>query len=168
MTARQAMLRHTAEVVDQRRQAYGRPTPSMAAIAARWSMTLGGPVTPAQVVLCLIDLKLARLGHDPRTATPSSTSSATRRCCRRFWRVATSPRSSGQQPMQLGPERLGGHVDRRQRDRQPETPRPGAAGVEEDHAVSGLDVGRCEWPKITMAKPATTGSRSSSPISCSA
>ena len=37
----------------------------MAAIAARWSLTLGRPVTAAQVALCLIDLKLARLGHDP-------------------------------------------------------------------------------------------------------
>ena len=38
----------------------------MAAIAKRWSLTLGRPVTAAQVVLCLIDLKLARLGHDPK------------------------------------------------------------------------------------------------------
>jgi len=37
----------------------------MEAIAARWSVTLGRPVSPAQVVLCLIDLKLARLAHDP-------------------------------------------------------------------------------------------------------
>ena len=37
----------------------------MAAIAARWSVTLGTPVTPATVALCLIDLKLARLAHDP-------------------------------------------------------------------------------------------------------
>jgi hypothetical protein len=37
----------------------------MAAIAARWSLTLGRPVTPAQVTLCMIDLKLARLCHDP-------------------------------------------------------------------------------------------------------
>ena len=37
----------------------------MAAVAARWSLTLDRPVTPAQVVLCLIDLKLARLAHDP-------------------------------------------------------------------------------------------------------
>ena len=37
----------------------------MAAIAARWSLTLGHPVSPAQVVLCMIDLKLARLTHDP-------------------------------------------------------------------------------------------------------
>ena len=42
------------------------PEVLMAAIAARWSITLGHPVTPAQVVLCMIDLKLARLGHDPK------------------------------------------------------------------------------------------------------
>ena len=38
----------------------------MAAVAARWSLTLGHPVTPAQVVLCMIDLKIARLAHDPQ------------------------------------------------------------------------------------------------------
>jgi hypothetical protein len=37
-------------------------------VAARWSITLGQHVTPAQVVLCLIDLKLARFGHDPAHA----------------------------------------------------------------------------------------------------
>ena len=34
-------------------------------IAARWSLVLGIEVTPAQVALCLIDLKLARLTRDP-------------------------------------------------------------------------------------------------------
>ena len=38
---------------------------SLGAIAARWSLTLGRPVTPEQVVLCMIDLKLARLAADP-------------------------------------------------------------------------------------------------------
>jgi Domain of unknown function (DUF6378) len=28
-------------------------------------LTLGRPVTAAQVTLCMIDLKLARLAHDP-------------------------------------------------------------------------------------------------------
>jgi hypothetical protein len=37
----------------------------MVAIAARWSLTLGRPVTAAQVTLCMIDLKLARLVQDP-------------------------------------------------------------------------------------------------------
>ena len=41
----------------------------MAAIAARWSLTLGHPVTPAQVVLCMIDLKLARWRAIPSTRT---------------------------------------------------------------------------------------------------
>ena len=37
----------------------------MSAIADRWSVTLGRKITPAQVVLCLIDLKLVRLARDP-------------------------------------------------------------------------------------------------------
>ena len=41
MSARQ-ILEHTAEVVDKRRKAYGPPDTIMAAIAARWSLTLGG------------------------------------------------------------------------------------------------------------------------------
>jgi hypothetical protein len=59
------MLRSAASLVADRRKCYGDPAVSMAAIAARWSVTLGQPVTPAQVVLCLIELKLARLAHDP-------------------------------------------------------------------------------------------------------
>ena len=34
----------------------------------RWSITLGVTVTPQQVALCMIDLKLARLAHDPHYA----------------------------------------------------------------------------------------------------
>jgi hypothetical protein len=64
----EAMLRQAARVVGQRRRAYGEPGASMSAVAQRWSITLGQPVTAAQVVLCLIDLKLARLGHDPAHA----------------------------------------------------------------------------------------------------
>lgn len=48
-----------------REATYGDPARSFAIIAARWSLTLGRSVTPAQVALCMIDLKLARLGHDP-------------------------------------------------------------------------------------------------------
>jgi hypothetical protein len=62
------MLLEAAKVVAQRRQAYGDSGPLMRAVAQRWSITLGRTVTPAQVVLCLIDLKLARLGHDPAHA----------------------------------------------------------------------------------------------------
>lgn len=59
------LLKHAAELVAKRRKSYGDPAVLMARIAARWSLTLGRPVTPAQVALCLIDLKLARLTHDP-------------------------------------------------------------------------------------------------------
>lgn len=53
-------------VVTQRNAAYGDPATSLTAIAARWSLTLGQNVTPTQVTLCMIDLKLARLAHDPK------------------------------------------------------------------------------------------------------
>ena len=60
------MLQHAAAIIAERRAAYGDAAASMCAVAARWSITLGHPVTPAQVVLCMIDLKLARLAHDPK------------------------------------------------------------------------------------------------------
>lgn len=60
------VLKHAADVLAERTQTYGDPAKAMAAIAARWSITLGHPVTPAEVVLCMIDLKLTRLVRDPR------------------------------------------------------------------------------------------------------
>ena len=60
------LLDQAAYVQRERQAAYGDADKAMTAIAARWSLTLGHPVTPAQVVLCMIDLKLARLGHDPK------------------------------------------------------------------------------------------------------
>lgn len=64
MTA-EMLLKQAAAVVANRRETYGEPCAAMEAIARRWSLTLGHMVTPAQVALCLIDLKLARLAHDP-------------------------------------------------------------------------------------------------------
>ena len=58
-------LKHAANVVAERRAQYGDASTAMTAIADRWSATLGCKVTPAQVVLCLIDLKLVRLARDP-------------------------------------------------------------------------------------------------------
>ena len=60
-----AMLRHASDVLADRSKTYGDAREAMATIAARWSLTLGHPVTPAQVVLCMMDLKLARLWRDP-------------------------------------------------------------------------------------------------------
>ena len=58
-------LKHVAQVIAERGTQYGDAAGNMAAIAARWSATLGREITPAQVVLCLLDLKLARLAYDP-------------------------------------------------------------------------------------------------------
>jgi hypothetical protein len=59
------LLQHAMGVIEHRERSYGPPSESFEAIAARWSLVLGIPVTPAQVALCLIDLKLARLSRDP-------------------------------------------------------------------------------------------------------
>jgi len=64
-TPAEMFLKHVANVIAERSIQYGDASSNMAAIAARWSATLGREITPAQVVLCLLDLKLARLAHDP-------------------------------------------------------------------------------------------------------
>jgi hypothetical protein len=60
------LLEHAASVVTRRRREYGEPVELFEHIARRWSLTLGTKVSSAQVALCLIDLKLARLARDPR------------------------------------------------------------------------------------------------------
>ena len=60
-----AFLEKVAGVPEERGHAYGAADAAFVAIAARWSITLGRPVSAAQVVLCMIDLKLVRLSHDP-------------------------------------------------------------------------------------------------------
>ena len=64
-SAAEKFLKHVANVIAERSTQYGDANGSMAVIAARWSATLGRQIAPAQVVLCLLDLKLARLAHDP-------------------------------------------------------------------------------------------------------
>ena len=60
------LLRHAADIVDKRRDEYEAPEDLFENIVARWSQVLGIRVTPAQVALCLMDLKMARLAHNPR------------------------------------------------------------------------------------------------------
>jgi Domain of unknown function (DUF6378) len=55
------LLEHAASLVNRRRREYGEPVEVFEAAAKRWSL-----VFAAQVVLALVDLKLARLTHDPR------------------------------------------------------------------------------------------------------
>ena len=65
MSAEQ-LLEHAADLVTRRRREYGEPVDLFEHVAQRWSLTLGTEISPAQVVLCLIDLKVARLARDPR------------------------------------------------------------------------------------------------------
>ena len=64
-TPAEMFLKHVANVIAERSVQYGDASSNMSTIAARWSATLGREITPEQVVLCLLDLKLARLAHDP-------------------------------------------------------------------------------------------------------
>ena len=59
------MLQHAAGVIENRRRQYGPAEDLFDHIAKRWSLTLGAKITPAQVALCMIDLKMARLARDP-------------------------------------------------------------------------------------------------------
>ena len=65
MTA-EKLLAEAAAVVRDRRHTYGQPLDLFERVAVRWSQVLGTKVTPAQVIVCLVDLKVARLAHDPR------------------------------------------------------------------------------------------------------
>ena len=58
-------LQRAAEIIAQRRQQYGPPAEHFEQVARRWSLTLGTTVRSEQVVLCLLDLKVVRLAHDP-------------------------------------------------------------------------------------------------------
>ena len=66
MDDRLGPLHHAAEVLAQRRHEYGPPAEHFKQVAGRWSLTLGTTVRPEQVILCLLDVKIARLAHDPR------------------------------------------------------------------------------------------------------
>ena len=60
------LLEQAASVVARRRRTYGQPIELFEHVAKRWSLVLGVEVTAAQTILCLIDLKVARLARDPR------------------------------------------------------------------------------------------------------
>jgi len=65
MTAEE-FLEHAAALVTSRRRQYGAPVDLFERVAVRWSQVLETKVTPAQVIVCLVDLKVARLTHDSR------------------------------------------------------------------------------------------------------
>jgi Domain of unknown function (DUF6378) len=65
ITAEQ-LLEQAASVVAQRRGEYGKPVDLFEQIAQRWSFVLGVEVSPAQTVLCMLEIKTTRLSRDPK------------------------------------------------------------------------------------------------------
>ena len=59
------LLQDVQQIIQERQQHYGSPAANFAEIAKRWSLTIKTPVTSAQVALCMIDLKMSRLAHNP-------------------------------------------------------------------------------------------------------
>ncbi len=60
-----SLLVEAAAAIETRGSAYGPADQLFQSVAARWRQVIGVPVTPSHVVLCLMDLKLVRLIHDP-------------------------------------------------------------------------------------------------------
>ena len=54
-----------ADIVTERGIQYGDAVAGMTRAAARWSVTLGVPVSAVQVCQCMIDLKQSRLDYAP-------------------------------------------------------------------------------------------------------
>lgn len=59
------LLAGASETVVGRRASYGDPAEFFEAVAKRWTLTLGVPISAQQAVLCLLDLKQERLRRDP-------------------------------------------------------------------------------------------------------
>jgi len=55
-----------ALVTGARQRTYDHPAHNFARIAALWEVVLGQPVTPKQVGLCMVMVKLAREVHAPQ------------------------------------------------------------------------------------------------------
>jgi hypothetical protein len=60
------LLEQASAVIRHRRGIYGAPGSVFERVATRWSQVLGTRVTSAQVIICLIDLKVVRLARDPQ------------------------------------------------------------------------------------------------------
>lgn len=66
---REEVLRSAGELINGDRQAdYGSAWDNHHRIAQIWSVVLGRSITPAQVALCMVGVKIARLVNDPTKA----------------------------------------------------------------------------------------------------
>jgi translation initiation factor 2 alpha subunit (eIF-2alpha) len=54
------------QLLEIRKAQYGDPYAAFSNIAKRWSHVLGISVTPQQTILCMIELKKARLDYNPQ------------------------------------------------------------------------------------------------------
>jgi len=69
MTRREEILNNAVALITGHRQAdYGDPVDNCRTIAALWTVTLGVPVAPWQVALCMGQLKTVRILNDPQHA----------------------------------------------------------------------------------------------------
>lgn len=59
------LLQHSLQIFEQRRADYGQAKHHFRDVAHQWSQLLDRRITPQQVVMCLIELKLARLKENP-------------------------------------------------------------------------------------------------------
>lgn len=59
------LLQRSLQIFRERRASYGLAKHHFHELAKRWSLALNCQVTPQQVVICLIELKLARLKENP-------------------------------------------------------------------------------------------------------
>ena len=65
-TRRIARFDQAAETITHDREKdYGHPRDSFNRISIMWSAILGTDVTPHDVALCMVALKISRLAHDP-------------------------------------------------------------------------------------------------------
>lgn len=55
----------TRSILDERALDYGDPVTNHARIARLWSAYLGVHITPEQVALCMVLVKISRLAHTP-------------------------------------------------------------------------------------------------------
>lgn len=67
---REEILREALEIVSgQREQDYGTPEDNFGRIAALWSVYLGSQITPAQVAVMMVLLKVGRVKTGPNGGT---------------------------------------------------------------------------------------------------
>ena len=59
------LLEQSISTIEERQKTYGSPKENFEHIAKRWSLLLGTTITPAQVGLMMLDLKIARLQKNP-------------------------------------------------------------------------------------------------------